>query len=94
MARSFKEAQSYMGLLIMIPMIPGILAALYPIANQTWMYSVPVLGTQVLLTNVLGGTTPAATAFATTAAVSTAAAVVLVAITTRLFRSERIIFGR
>jgi sodium transport system permease protein len=94
LARSFKEAQSYMGLLIVVPMIPGILAALYPIGNQYWMYTVPVLGTQVLLTNVLGGRTPAAGAFLTSALVSALAAIVLVRVTTHLFRSERIIFGR
>jgi sodium transport system permease protein len=94
LARSFKEAQSYMGLLIVVPMVPGILAALYPIGNQSWMYGVPVLGTQVLLTNVLGGRTPAAASFLTSALVSALAAIVLVRVTTRLFRSERIIFGR
>ena len=94
LARSFKEAQSYMGLLIVVPMIPGIMAALYPIGNQVWMYGVPVLGTQVLLTNVLGGRAPGPGAFATTAVVSVLVAVLLVRVTTRLFRSERIIFGR
>ncbi len=94
LARSFKEAQSYMGLLIVVPMVPGLVAALYPIANQVWMYGVPVLGTQVLLTNVLGGRPPAAGPFITSAVVSALAALVLVRVTTHLFRSERIIFGR
>ena len=55
LARSFKEAQSYMGILILVPTIPGIMTALYPLGGQVWMYGVPVLGSQVLLTNVLGG---------------------------------------
>jgi sodium transport system permease protein len=94
LARSFKEAQSYMGLLIVVPMIPGIMAALYPIGNQVWMYGVPVLGTQVLLTNVLGGRPPAVGAFITSGLISALVAILLVRITTQLFRSERIIFGR
>jgi sodium transport system permease protein len=94
LARSFKEAQSYMGLLIIVPMVPGIMAALYPIGNQVWMYSVPVLGTQVLLTNVLGGRPPAPGAFVTVALISVLVAILLVRVTTHLFRSERIIFGR
>jgi sodium transport system permease protein len=94
MARSFKEAQSYMGLLIVVPMIPGIIAALYPIGNQWWMYGVPVLGTQALLINVLGGRSPGAAAFVTTGVVSMLAALVLVRVTTLLFRSEKIVFGR
>ena len=32
-ARSFKEAQSYMGFLIMVPMLPGMLSAMYPICE-------------------------------------------------------------
>ena len=94
MARSFKEAQSYMGLLIVVPMIPGIMAALYPIGNQVWMYGVPVLGTQVLLTNVLGGRPPTLAAFLTSGVVSLVVALLLVRVTTGLFRSERIIFAR
>ncbi len=75
-------------------MLPGLMAALYPIGDQTWMYSVPVLGTHVLLTNVLGGKRPAAWAFVLSAALSVAVALLLVGVTTRLFRSERIVFGR
>jgi sodium transport system permease protein len=83
-----------MGLLIVVPMVPGIMAALYPIGNQVWMYGVPVLGTQVLLTNVLGGRLPAPGAFITSALISALVAILLVRVTTQLFRSERIIFGR
>jgi ABC-type Na+ efflux pump permease subunit len=37
LARSFKEAQSYMGVLVLMPMIPGVLGALYPMGNAPWM---------------------------------------------------------
>ena len=33
LARSFKEAQTYMGVLILGPMLPGIMSALYPIGK-------------------------------------------------------------
>ena len=58
LARSFKEAQSYMGILILAPMLVGVLGTIYPIDNQPWMYGVPMLGQYVLLTNVLGGRAP------------------------------------
>jgi sodium transport system permease protein len=63
LARSFKEAQSYMGILILAPMLVGVLGTLYPIDNQPWMYGVPMLGQYVLLTNVLGGRAPGVLAF-------------------------------
>ena len=36
LARSFKEAQTYMGVLILGPMLPGVIVALYPIGNAAW----------------------------------------------------------
>ena len=94
LARSFKEAQSYMGVLVLMPMIPGVLGALYPMGNAPWMYAMPMLGPYVLLTNVLGGQTPAMNAFLISAGVSIVGAAILVRITATLFESERIIFGR
>lgn len=94
LARSFKEAQSYMGVLVLLPMIPGVVGALYPIGNAPWMYAMPMLGPYVLLTNVLGGQTPAMNAFLISAGISLVTAAILVRITATLFESERIIFGR
>jgi len=75
-------------------MIPGVLGALYPMGNAPWMYATPMLGPYVLLTNVLGGQTPAINAFLISAGISFVAAAILVRITATLFESERIIFGR
>jgi sodium transport system permease protein len=93
-ARSFKEAQSYMGLLIMIPMLPGILGALYPMNDQPWFYPVPIVGQYVLMSDVLGGKMPSVPAFLLAGSMALAAAIVFVRLTTGLFRRERIIFGR
>lgn len=93
-ARSFKEAQSYMGFLILVPMLPGVLSAVYPIASQPWMYPVPILGQHLLLSDVLGGKTPGVVMFIAAAATTLAAALVLVGLVTALLRRERIIFGR
>jgi sodium transport system permease protein len=93
-ARSFKEAQSYMGMLIMVPMIPGMLSTLYPLGDKPWLYPVPIIGQQVLLTAVMGGRTVGAWSFAVAAASTLLLAVILVRMTTVLFRNERIIFSR
>jgi sodium transport system permease protein len=94
LARSFKEAQSYMGILILLPMIPGIMGALYPIGTAAWMYMVPMLGPYVLLTSVLGGRDPGMAAYVNSGLISFMSAVVLVRVTAFLFSSERIIFAR
>ena len=93
-ARSFKEAQSYMGFLMLLPMAPAIVGIVYPISAQVWMYPVPMLGHYVLLSNVLAARETGALAFVICGAVSLALTAVLVQATARLFRSERIIFGR
>jgi hypothetical protein len=60
LARSFKEAQTYMGVLILGPMLPGVLSSLYPIGNATWTYAVPC-SDRMSCTDVLGGRVPDAT---------------------------------
>jgi sodium transport system permease protein len=93
-ARSFKEAQSYMGVLISMLMLPAILSTMYPIADRPWMFPVPVMGQYLLLTAFLGGRATGPMAFIGAAAAALAAALVLVRLTTKLFQNERIIFGR
>lgn len=93
-AKSFKEAQSYMGFLIMGATIPGVFASLYPLGNQPWMRPLPVLGQYVLNNEILSGKvpSPAILVFALVLAL------VIVAIFLRMamfkLTSEKIIFGR
>ena len=93
-AKSFKEAQSYMGLLIIIPMMPGILASLYPISGQPWMYPIPILAQQVLSADVVAGKPTPWWAFAVAAGSALVLSVGLLILTTRLLQRERIIFTR
>ena len=94
-ARSFKEAQSYMTIVTVVPMLPGLLATLYPVTtSRTWAYPIPILGQYGLLTSLLGGRWPSPLAFVAAGAACLIVAAVLVRVITRLFHSERIIFGR
>jgi sodium transport system permease protein len=93
-ARSFKEAQSYMGALMLVPMIPALASTMYSVNAQPWMYPVPMMGHYMLLTGVLGGRVISPWWFVTSAVISLVLAAALVIAMARLFRSERIIFGR
>jgi sodium transport system permease protein len=93
-AKSFKEAQSYLSLLMMVQMIPGFAITIYPQASKAWMYFVPWAGQQVLLIDVLGGKGPSVLFFAAAAALNVAIAIVAVKGTTALLHREKIIFGR
>ena len=94
LARTFKEAQTYMGLLLLAPLAPGLIGTLYPLGDAPWMYGVPLLGTHVLLEGVIGGRAAGVPAFLGAAGVSVLLAGALVLVTTRLFASERVVFGR
>jgi len=94
LAKSFKEAQTYMGILILAPMLVGVMGTLYPIDHQPWMYGVPLLGQYVLLTSVLGGYAPGPLAFAAAATTCVACAVLALRATVALLDDERIVFGR
>ena len=54
LARSFKEAQSYLSFLMMAQMVPGMMATMNTMASKAWMYYVPWIGQQTLLIDVLG----------------------------------------
>ena len=93
-AKSFKEAQSYMGLLIIVPMLPGFLATLYPLSGQTWMYPVPIIAQQVLAGDVVAARATPWWAFVVAAASALILSIVLIQLTTQLLQRERIIFTR
>jgi sodium transport system permease protein len=42
-AKSVKEAQSYMSVLMLLPMLPTIMLMVNPVKNQLWMMTVPFL---------------------------------------------------
>ena len=92
-ARSFKEAQTYLSLLLFLPMIPGFIGSIQPLRTAAWMYPVPALSQQVLITEVLRAE-PTSWAGLVIAGVCTVAfGVICVWITARVFRRERIIFS-
>ena len=93
-AKSFKEAQSYMGLLIIIPMLPGVLASLYPMSGQPWMYPIPIIAQQVLAADVVAAKPTPWWAFVVAGISAVFLAFLLMLMTTRLLQRERIIFTR
>ena len=54
-AKSVKEAQSYMSVLMLLPMIPTIALLVSPVKNQLWMFAVPFLAQNQMLLKVVRG---------------------------------------
>ncbi len=93
-ARSFKEAQTYVSLLIVVPMVPTVAAVVYSLNNEWWMAPIPVLSQQVLLIEVLGGQSGSILPFLVSGVSSFAIGLLGVWVTAQLFSREKIIFGR
>ena len=94
-AKSFKEAQSYLSFLMMAQMLPGMLATMNPqTARAAWMYYVPWIGAQQLVTDVLGNKPIGLLVFVLVGVVNVVLAVVAVRATAGLLHREKIIFGR
>lgn len=94
LARSFKEAQTYLQLFMVLPFLPAVYVAIAPIEPSLWLNAVPILGQDLLLVDVLRGEPIDARAFLAAGAVCVALTAACLAATARLFRSERIIFAR
>lgn len=52
-ARNFREAQTQLGILQLLPMIPSMLLMVMPFKPQLWMYGVPLVGQQLIITQLL-----------------------------------------
>jgi len=89
-AKSFREAQTYLSLLMFVPVIPTLLLSLFPLKTQTWMYAVPLMGQQIVITRLLRGDAIATTQLALCFACTSLAAVLVYAVTMQVYRSERL----
>ena len=87
-AKSFKEAQTYLSTTMLLPMLPGLFASMKPMEPAVWMASVPALGQQVMTSMVLRGETVATSYWAMSIGVSTVLTIVSLGIMTRVLGSE------
>jgi sodium transport system permease protein len=89
-AKSYREAQTYLSLLMFVPVIPTLLLSVFPIKAQTWMYTVPLMGQQVAITRLLRGDAVAPFQLGLCFVSTALAAVVVYLVTAQIYRSERL----
>jgi sodium transport system permease protein len=92
-ARSFREAQTYLSVLMLLPMLPGMILTFRPAASELWMMFVPALSQQALVMDVLRGEPAVPAHFAIAGAVSLLLSIAAVRMTAWLFEREKIVFG-
>jgi sodium transport system permease protein len=91
--KSFKEAQTYLGLLPLVPAIPGMLLVFTPVHIHDWMMAVPTFSQTLLLGQLLRGESISLIHLAVSMTTTLALAAVLIAFAARLYDRESLIFG-
>lgn len=89
-AKSYREAQTYLSILMMVPALPSILLSVLPIKVANWMYAVPLLGQQVGVTQLLRGGDITAVQLSTCLASGLIVALLASLVTAWVYRSERL----
>jgi sodium transport system permease protein len=93
-ARSFKEAQTYLGLLNLLPMAPAMFLMLGPPSDAWWMLPIPTMAQVATVVSVMRGDSVAGWQLLIIASSSLLYSAVCLGCLERLLRRERIIFGR
>jgi sodium transport system permease protein len=84
-----KEAQIYLGLLPIVPAMPGMIMSFSPVAPSTAVASIPVLGQLVSLVELTAGRQPDAAHVLLAGASTLALAAVIFVAAVRLYAKER-----
>jgi sodium transport system permease protein len=89
-AKSFREAQTYLSLLMFVPAVPTMMLSLFPIKTEMWMYAVPLMGQQITITRLMRGDEVASSELAICFACTAAAALIVYLLTVAVYRGERL----
>ncbi|MBS0194485.1 MAG: ABC transporter permease [Proteobacteria bacterium] len=89
-SKSVKEAQSYMSVLMMLPIIPTVMLMVNPIKNQLWQFAVPFLAQNQLIMKLLRAEDVTANEWGMYLLASFGLGAVLWAIAARLYHREKL----
>jgi sodium transport system permease protein len=89
-AKNFREAQTMLAILQLIPMIPSMMLAIMPFKPQLWMYAVPLVGQQLTITRLLRGESVGALPLLVCFVVTLIAGWLLYLVARRAYNTERL----
>ena len=92
-ARSFKEAQSVLSILTLVPVVPGLAVSMLEIKTASWMYLVPMLSNQTLLRETAKGGDIGVLPYVMTFLCSAVAAWIAIAFAAWRMKSERYVLA-
>ena len=90
-AKSFKDAQSYIGILVILPMVPVIIRQFMPFVTEPWMAGIPIFAQSVLMMDVLAGSGYSFLSLSVALVSGFVASALLCLVAARLLTTERMI---
>ena len=90
-AKSFKDAQSYIGFLVILPMVPVIIRQFMPFVTEPWMAGIPIFAQSVLMMDVLAGSGYSFLGLSVALVSGFVASALLCLVAARLLTTERMI---
>lgn len=91
LAKTYKEAQTQLSILIFVPMLPGFMFAFGSLETRSWMSAFPMLGQHVMIGGQLRGEAPSTGSVVLLTAITLAAAALAVGAAASLLRRESIV---
>ncbi|HUP91466.1 MAG TPA: ABC transporter permease [Solimonas sp.] len=89
-AKTFKEAQGYLQLFMLLPMLPSMFQMLSPLRPEAWMHAMPLLSQSLLITQLSRGEPPSPAAFALSVGGTFALSLLLCSVCVWLYRRENL----
>ncbi len=93
MAKSLREAQSYMGLIFLVPMVPSIIFMVNPVNPESWMMAIPMFSQNLLIGEFVRGESVSALWLALSMGSTLLIGLLLAAVAATLFNRPRIVFS-
>ncbi|MGB0217823.1 MAG: ABC transporter permease [Sinimarinibacterium flocculans] len=90
MAKSFREAQTYLQFLILLPAVPSLVLVVNPMKPALWMYLTPLFGQSALIGELVRGEEVPVAYIAACSATTVLLSGLFAALAVRLYRSERL----
>lgn len=89
-AKSFREAQTWLGLLQLLPAVPLMIVTILQVKPVLWMYAIPLLGQELAALQLLRGASVTAVESAVCLLSTVFVALLVFKVATRVYASERL----
>lgn len=93
LAKSFREAQTYLQFLILLPAVPSLMLVVSPMKLDAWMYWLPLFGQSALIAEVVRGEAVSPALIFGCTATTTLLSLLLAELAVWLYEREAVAFG-